>query len=83
MSSGERELRRPPRRTPRRRAIQIDLDDLNSERDYDPFVACGRSKLANLLFSYELQRRRPTSPSWPYTPAWSARTSAIASPGGR
>jgi NAD(P)-dependent dehydrogenase (short-subunit alcohol dehydrogenase family) len=35
----------------------IDFDDLQSERRYDPFAAYGRSKLANLLFTYELQRR--------------------------
>jgi NAD(P)-dependent dehydrogenase (short-subunit alcohol dehydrogenase family) len=39
--------------------IGIDLDDLNMERGYDPFIAYSRTKLANLLFSYELQRRRP------------------------
>jgi len=43
----------------------IDFDDLQSERRYDRFAAYGRSKLANLLFTYELQRRlvangRPT-----------------------
>jgi NAD(P)-dependent dehydrogenase (short-subunit alcohol dehydrogenase family) len=35
----------------------IDFDDLQSERHYDRFAAYGRSKLANLLFTYELQRR--------------------------
>ena len=35
----------------------IDFDDLQCERGYDPFAAYGRSKLANLLFTYELQRR--------------------------
>jgi NAD(P)-dependent dehydrogenase (short-subunit alcohol dehydrogenase family) len=35
----------------------IDFDDLQMERRYDPVAAYGRSKLANLLFSYELQRR--------------------------
>jgi NAD(P)-dependent dehydrogenase (short-subunit alcohol dehydrogenase family) len=35
----------------------IDFDDLQSERRYDRFAAYGRSKLANLLFTYELQRR--------------------------
>ncbi|NLT36562.1 MAG: SDR family NAD(P)-dependent oxidoreductase [Methanomassiliicoccus sp.] len=35
----------------------IDFDDLNSERDYSPYRAYGQSKLANLLFTYELQRR--------------------------
>lgn len=36
---------------------EIDLDDLNAERKYSRIAAYGRSKLANLLFTYELQRR--------------------------
>ncbi len=37
---------------------RIDLDDLNWERRrYDPWGAYGQSKLANLLFTSELQRR--------------------------
>lgn len=36
---------------------RIDFDDLNAERSYDRVTAYGRSKLANLLFTYELQRR--------------------------
>jgi NAD(P)-dependent dehydrogenase (short-subunit alcohol dehydrogenase family) len=35
----------------------IDFADLNSERSYSPWAAYGRSKLANLLFMSELQRR--------------------------
>ena len=35
----------------------IRFDDLQSERDYNRFRAYGQSKLANLLFTYELQRR--------------------------
>jgi NAD(P)-dependent dehydrogenase (short-subunit alcohol dehydrogenase family) len=35
----------------------IDFDDLQSEHGYDRVAAYGRSKLANLLFTYELQRR--------------------------
>jgi NAD(P)-dependent dehydrogenase (short-subunit alcohol dehydrogenase family) len=35
----------------------IDFDDLTSERRYGRSAAYGRSKLANLLFTYELQRR--------------------------
>lgn len=35
----------------------IDFGDLHAEARYDPFAAYGRSKLANLLFTYELQRR--------------------------
>lgn len=35
----------------------IDLDDLAFEKGYSRVAAYGRSKLANLLFTYELQRR--------------------------
>ena len=35
----------------------VNFDDLQSERGYDPDRAYGQSKLANLLFSYELDRR--------------------------
>ena len=35
----------------------IDFDDLRVGPDYDRAAAYGRSKLANLLFTYELQRR--------------------------
>jgi NAD(P)-dependent dehydrogenase (short-subunit alcohol dehydrogenase family) len=35
----------------------IHFDDLQWERRYRPFAAYGQSKLANLLFTYELQRR--------------------------
>lgn len=36
---------------------RLDLDDLNSERGYSPWPAYFQSKLANLLFTRELQRR--------------------------
>ncbi|WP_296603715.1 oxidoreductase [Nocardioides sp.] len=40
------------------RAAELDLGDLNWERrDYRPFAAYASSKLANLLFMAELQRR--------------------------
>jgi NAD(P)-dependent dehydrogenase (short-subunit alcohol dehydrogenase family) len=35
----------------------IHFDDLQWERSYDRYAAYGQSKLANLLFTYELQRR--------------------------
>jgi NAD(P)-dependent dehydrogenase (short-subunit alcohol dehydrogenase family) len=35
----------------------MDFDDLQSERHYDPKRAYAQSKLANLLFTYELDRR--------------------------
>jgi NAD(P)-dependent dehydrogenase (short-subunit alcohol dehydrogenase family) len=36
---------------------RIDFDDLQSERSYGPWRAYQQSKLANLLFTFELQRR--------------------------
>ncbi len=36
---------------------RLDLDDLNLDRFYFGFHAYGRSKLANILFTYELARR--------------------------
>ena len=36
---------------------RIDFDDLQSEKKYRPWRAYGQSKLANLLFTFELQRR--------------------------
>lgn len=35
----------------------LDFDDLGLEREYSRWTAYGRSKLANLLFAYELDRR--------------------------
>jgi NAD(P)-dependent dehydrogenase (short-subunit alcohol dehydrogenase family) len=35
----------------------IHFDDLQSERSYTPMTAYGQSKIANLMFSFELQRR--------------------------
>lgn len=54
-------------RTPRARVVtvssgghrfaEIDFDNLNGEKNYDQQGAYAQSKLANLLFTYELQRR--------------------------
>jgi NAD(P)-dependent dehydrogenase (short-subunit alcohol dehydrogenase family) len=41
----------------RHRAGEIRFDDLQSERAYSPNGAYGQSKLANLMFAFELQRR--------------------------
>jgi len=40
-----------------RNRADIHFDDLNLERGYNRVAAYGQSKLANLLFTYELQRR--------------------------
>ena len=50
----------------------IHFDDLQWEHRYDRYAAYGQSKLANLLFTYELQRRlaardQPTTAAWPPT----------------
>lgn len=39
------------------RAAVIDFDNLQAERSYDPMRAYGTSKLACLMFAFELQRR--------------------------
>ncbi len=36
---------------------RINFGDLNSQKSYQKWLAYGQSKLANLLFAYELQRR--------------------------
>jgi NAD(P)-dependent dehydrogenase (short-subunit alcohol dehydrogenase family) len=36
---------------------RINFDDLQGERSYSPVAAYAQSKLANLMFTYELQRR--------------------------
>lgn len=38
-------------------AGEIHFDDLQRQKKYQPWEAYGQSKLANLLFAYELQRR--------------------------
>jgi NAD(P)-dependent dehydrogenase (short-subunit alcohol dehydrogenase family) len=43
--------------TAHRIGARINFDDLQSERSYHRVGAYGQSKLANLMFSYELQRR--------------------------
>ena len=52
---------------------RIAFDDLQSERSYKPWRAYGQSKLANLLFCFELQRRSDN--------AGAALTSVAAHPG--
>ncbi len=40
---------------------KIDFENLNAERRYNPMAAYGQSKLANILFCYELGRRLQAS----------------------
>ncbi|MEV5574592.1 oxidoreductase [Spirillospora sp. NPDC052269] len=43
--------------SPAHKRARIDFDDLQSEQRYRPVAVYGQSKLANLLFTYELHRR--------------------------
>jgi NAD(P)-dependent dehydrogenase (short-subunit alcohol dehydrogenase family) len=47
----------------RRAAAGLDFDDLQSASHYDPWQAYGNSKLANLLFALELDRRAKSANS--------------------
>jgi NAD(P)-dependent dehydrogenase (short-subunit alcohol dehydrogenase family) len=51
------------------RRATLDLDDLQSERSYNPMGAYRRSKLAVLIFALELQRRAEAN-------GWNLRSSA-------
>lgn len=55
---------------------KMDFDDINWEKSYSKVRAYGRSKLANLLFTYELNRRLKTSGSTTIStaahPGWTA-----------
>ena len=44
------------------RQAKINFDDLQNKRKYAGFSAYGQSKLANVLFTYELDRRRGDAP---------------------
>ena len=70
----------------------VDFDDLQfSQRGYQPWPAYGQSKLANLLFTFELQRRFDAEgldltavaahPGWTGTDlqrnSWLARTAGL------
>ncbi len=64
----------------------IAFDDLNAERAYDPWRAYAQSKLANLMFARELQRRSAAN-GWGVTgiaahPGWSATSIVLNGPGG-
>lgn len=56
------------------RSERLDLDDLQSTRDYRPKRTYGRSKLAQMCFGFELDRRLRA--------AGSTVLSAVAHPGG-
>ena len=55
---------------------RINFDDLNSEKFYQRWLAYGQSKLANVLFAYELQRKSSQNGNNPISvavhPGWAA-----------
>ncbi|MEJ7824056.1 MAG: oxidoreductase [Solirubrobacteraceae bacterium] len=67
------------------RIAKIDFDDLNAESGYSRWQAYGQSKLANLLFTLELQRRLDEAESHVSAhaahPGWAATNLQSGSPG--
>ena len=63
-----------------RNQADIHFDDLQSDRSYNRVAAYGQSKLANLMFTYELQRRLATAPPRPPSPSPSPPTPASPTP---
>jgi NAD(P)-dependent dehydrogenase (short-subunit alcohol dehydrogenase family) len=63
----------------------IDFGDLQSERHYDPERAYSQSKLANLLFTYELDRRLRVAgarvTALACHPGWYTRACSLPAPG--
>ena len=67
---------------------RIDFDDLQGERNYSGQHAYSQSKLANMMFTYELARRLEgtgatatgrCTPAW-YAPASAPKTRTATSP---
>jgi len=60
---------------------KIDFDNLNAEKGYNAGSAYGQSKLANLLFTYELQRRFKSAGAGAIAaaahPGWTAGTNLV------
>jgi NAD(P)-dependent dehydrogenase (short-subunit alcohol dehydrogenase family) len=59
---------------------RIDFSDLQGEREYDKWEAYAQSKLANLLFAYELDRRQESVLSVGAHPGWAATNLQYAGP---
>lgn len=57
LAAGEREARVVTQSSGAHEQGEMDFNDLHAEASYSKWGAYGQSKLANLLFAYELQRR--------------------------
>ena len=55
----------------------LELDNLNGEREYGPWSSYGMSKLENILFASELQRRARDSIEWSGLSAFSLHPGAV------
>ena len=55
----------------------LELDNLNGEREYGPWSSYGQSKLENILFTNELQKRAHNSDAWSKLTAFSLHPGAV------
>ena len=55
----------------------LELDNLNGEREYGPWSSYGLSKLENILFTNELQKRAQQSDKWSSLTAFSLHPGAV------
>ncbi|KAL3795730.1 hypothetical protein ACHAW5_004500 [Stephanodiscus triporus] len=55
----------------------LEMDNLNGEREYGPWSSYGLSKLENILFTNELQRRARRSRDWSELTAFSLHPGAV------
>lgn len=55
----------------------LELDNLNGEKEYGPWSSYGLSKLENILFTNELQKRAQQSDNWSSLTAFSLHPGAV------
>ena len=55
----------------------LDLDNLNGEKEYGPWSSYGESKLENILFTNELQKRAESSNDWSNLKVFSLHPGAV------
>lgn len=55
----------------------LDLDNLNGEKEFGPWSSYGLSKLENILFTNELQKRARSSRAWSNLTAFSLHPGAV------
>ena len=55
----------------------LELDNLNGEKEYGPWSSYGLSKLENILFTNELQKRAQQSDKWSSLQAFSLHPGAV------